>query len=89
MTRLLVTLTVVEIALLLAVLATYVVLITRRLRRVSSYIAKIAFGVRAVETQTAGIGPGAVRLNSALRRIAELLGVPVPATATDGKKAGS
>ena len=78
MTSLLVTLTVIEIVLVLAVLATYVVLITKRLRTVSSYLAKISFGVRAVETQTSGIGPGAARLNSALRRIAGLLGVPLP-----------
>lgn len=74
MTGLLVFLTVLEIALVVGVLAAYITLITRRLRRISVYLGKIAFGVRAVDTQTAAIEPAAGRINSGLRKIEALLG---------------
>lgn len=69
MTALLVTLTVVEIALVVGVLAVYLILIDRRLRVVSTYLGKVAFGVRAVESQTRPIGPSVLRINSRLREI--------------------
>lgn len=75
MTALLVVLTVLEIAIVIVVLAIYVVLITRRLRTISSYLAKIAFGVRAVDSQTAGIEPHTGRINAGLRQLEDLLGV--------------
>jgi hypothetical protein len=74
MTALLVTLTVLEIALVVGVLATYLVLIDRRLRVVSTYLGKIAFGVRAVESQTASIGPSVVHINKTLTEIDSTLG---------------
>ncbi|MPY79282.1 MAG: hypothetical protein GEV04_12485 [Actinophytocola sp.] len=74
MTALLVTLTVVEIGLVVGVLAVYLVLIGRKLRVVSTYLGKVAFGVRAVESQTAGIGPSVVRINERLREIEAALG---------------
>ncbi|MBW3590413.1 MAG: hypothetical protein KY393_00935 [Actinobacteria bacterium] len=84
MTVLLVFLTVFEIVLVIGVLAVYVTLITSRLRSISLYLAKIAFGVRAVDTQTAAIGPAAGRVNSGLRRIESLLGKETAA----GEKGG-
>jgi hypothetical protein len=74
MTALLVTLTVVEIALVIGVLAVYLALISRRLRVVSTYLGRLAFGVRAVETQTASIGPSVVRINKTLQEIDAALG---------------
>jgi hypothetical protein len=74
MTTALVILTVVEVAVVVAVLATYLVLVDRRLRVVSSYLGKIAFGVRAVESQTAPIGPSVLRINATLREIDAALG---------------
>lgn len=84
MTGLLVFLTVLEIALVVGVLAVYITLITRRLRRISVYLGKIAFGVRAVDTQTAAIGPAAGRINSGLRKIEALLGEPKSTKAGKG-----
>jgi hypothetical protein len=74
MTTALVILTVIEIAIVVGVLATYLVLIDRRLRVISSYLAKLAFGVRAVETQTSPIGPSVLRINATLREIGAALG---------------
>ncbi|MFN2489515.1 MAG: hypothetical protein ABR529_07230 [Actinomycetota bacterium] len=73
MTFLLVSLTVVEVVLVVGVLASYLVLLTRRLRSVSEYLGKIAFGVRAVDTQTAAIGPSVTRINTTLSQIDEAL----------------
>lgn len=72
---LLVVLTVIEIVLLVAVLAAYLVAIHRRLRRINRTLGKIAFGVRAVESQTASIGPSVVALNEELEAT---MGVVVP-----------
>ena len=69
-TGLLITLTVLEIVALVAVLAVYVILITRRLRSVSANLGRIAFGVRAVETQLARIGPAATRVDHGLGTLA-------------------
>lgn len=63
---LLIVLTVVEIVLLVAVLAVYLVLLHRRLRSINSNLGLITFGVRAVETQTSSIGPSVARLNERL-----------------------
>ncbi len=69
MTTLLVVLTVVEIVLVVAALCYYLVQIARHLRGVSTTLGKLAFGVRAVETQTGAIGPAVVRINSTLADI--------------------
>jgi hypothetical protein len=74
MTTALVILSVLEILLVVAVLAAYVILVTRHLTVVSRYLGKIAFGVRAVETQTEVIGPSVLRINQTLREIEHALG---------------
>jgi hypothetical protein len=74
MTTALVILTVVEVAILVGVLATYLVLIDRHLRVISAYLGKLAFGVRAVETQTSPIEPSVLRINATLREIDAALG---------------
>lgn len=71
---LLIVLTVVEILILVAVLAVYLVALHRRLRTINSLLAKIAFGVRAVETQTASIGPSVVDLNGRLTSTMAVMG---------------
>lgn len=71
--RLLVILTVIEIALLLVVLATYLALISLRLLSISDTAGKVAFGVRAIDSQTAQIGPAVVALNGELEAIAGAL----------------
>lgn len=70
----LVILTVVEILLLVGVLATYLVLIHHRLISINENLARITFGVRAVETQTASIGPSVTSLNQRLSEAAATLG---------------
>ena len=62
-------LTVVEIALLTAVLAWLLARIARLLNAISATCGKITFGVRAVETQCAVIGPTADRLNAGLSEV--------------------
>ena len=66
MTALLVTLTLVEIAAVVLVLVVYMVAISRSLRRTSQTLAKVAFGVRAIETHCEAIGPSVVDLNARL-----------------------
>lgn len=86
MTTALVILTVVEIAAVVVVLVTYLVLIDRRLRRISALLGKLAFGVRAVETHTARIGPSVVQLNQALTELDRAL-AEVESQATPGRHA--
>jgi len=74
MTALLVTLTLVEIVLVLAVLVYYLARIAGSLRRTSVLLGKVAFGVRALETQCAVIGPSVVTVNEQLGGIAGALG---------------
>lgn len=69
MITLLVVLTVIEAAVVVAILATYLVLLHRRLVVTCTYLGKIAFGIRAVESQTAPIGPSVLRINKTLREI--------------------
>ncbi len=59
-------LTIVEIAGLVIVLAIYLTTIARLLNSISSNLARITFGVRAVETQCAVIGPAVDRINGNL-----------------------
>lgn len=74
MTKLLVTLTVVEIAIVVLVLAAYVTALTRELRSISTTLGRVAFGVRAVESQTRVIGPSVLRINKTLGEIESALG---------------
>ncbi len=73
MTTLLVTLTIVEIALVAVVLVYYLVRIAASLRRTSVLLGKVAFGVRAIETQTQVIGPAVLKVNGQLRGVANAL----------------
>lgn len=74
MTKLLVVLTVLEIAIVVVVLAAYVIALTRELRSISTTLGQVAFGVRAVETQTGAIGPSVLRINKTLAEIEGALG---------------
>lgn len=67
--RALLTLSVIEILLLVLVLAIYLVAVVSRLRSISDNLGKVAFGVRAVEVQTNNIGPSVQRLNGLMREI--------------------
>ena len=73
MRNLLITLTVVEIALVVTVLAFYLIRISRSLYMSAKHLAKVTFGVRAVETQCASIGPSVTRINEQLEGIAGAL----------------
>jgi hypothetical protein len=63
-------LTLVEIAALVLVLATYLSVIGNQLRTISATLAKITYGVRAVETMCSVIGPAVDRINGNLQDIA-------------------
>lgn len=73
MVTLLAALTVVEILLLVVVLAVYVTAITNGLRRVADTLAKVTFGVRAVEVQVESVGPALQRVNELGSAIADAL----------------
>ncbi len=73
MRTLLITLTVVEIVIVVGVLAGYLIAIARSLSRTSESLAKVTFGVRAIETQCASIGPSVTRINDQLTGIAGAL----------------
>jgi hypothetical protein len=90
MRTLLVVLTLVEVALVLAVLVGYLVAIGRSLRRTAVLLGKVAFGVRAIETQTEMVGAQVPALNervtgvsAALRDLASLAG---GAASGDGRR---
>lgn len=59
-------LSVAEILLIVGVLAYFLILIARLLNSISATLAKITFGVRAVETQCGVIGPAADEINANL-----------------------
>lgn len=63
---LLMTFTVIEVLLLVGVLAVYLRIVTRQLRSISATLAKVAFGVRAVEEQ--------VTISSEVRQLNQLVG---------------
>jgi len=65
--------TLVEVTLLVGVLAGYLIAIAARLRSVSQTLGRITFGVRAIETQTAPIGPRLREINGALEGVAAAL----------------
>ncbi|MEW6153053.1 MAG: hypothetical protein AB1673_03550 [Actinomycetota bacterium] len=66
-------LSLVEIAALVIVLAIYLTVIGNQLRRISATLAKVTFGVRAVETMCAVIGPAVDRINGNLDDICQNL----------------
>ncbi len=59
-------LSVLEIALLVGVLATFLNIVAKQLNRISANLARIAWGVRAVETMCGVIGPAVDRINGNL-----------------------
>ncbi len=73
MTALLVVLTVLEIALVVVVLVFYLVAIARSLRRTALTLAKVSFGVRAIETQCEAIGPSVSEINERLPVVRDAL----------------
>ena len=73
MTTLLVVLTIVEIVLVVVVLVYYLARIAASLRRTSTLLGKVAFGVRAIETQTEVIGPSVLKVNDQLAGVANAL----------------
>lgn len=73
MRTLLIVLSVFEILLVVSALAFYLWRIARSLRASSANLAKVTFGVRAIETQCASIGPSVVKVNSQLATIAGAL----------------
>ena len=64
-------LTVVEIAALVIILAIYLATIARLLNSISANLARITFGVRAVETMCAVIGPAVDKINGNLSDTAD------------------
>lgn len=72
-TTLLVTLTVIEIVALVVVLAIYLIALARHFRSIANTLAKLTFGVRAVEQQVGVIGPGVTKVNQTLEEIAGAL----------------
>lgn len=56
--RVLTGLTVVEVLALVGVLAGYLVAVNATLRRISTTLGKVTFGVRAIERQTEPVGAG-------------------------------
>ena len=73
MRTLLIVLTVVEIVIVVAALAVYLIAIARSLERTSRNLGKVTFGVRAIETQCSSIGPSVTRVNEQLNGIAGAL----------------
>jgi len=59
-------LTVLEIVILVGVLATFLNIVAKQLNRISANLARIAWGVRAVETMCGVIGPAVDRINGNL-----------------------
>lgn len=67
-------LTVLEMALFVVVLAYFLNKVANLLNSISDSLGKITFGVRAVETQCAVIGPAAEKINANLSHVASGLG---------------
>ncbi len=72
---LLIVLTVAEAVALVVVLAIYLLVVARRLRSISQTLARVAFGVRAVERQLGAVRPGMAEVNFALEQLADLMPV--------------
>ncbi len=73
MKKTLVAASIAEVLALVGVLAGYLVVIARSLAHVSATLAKVSFGVRAIETQTAPIGPALTATNESLEQVAQRL----------------
>lgn len=73
MRAVLIILTVVEVLLVVGVLAGYLSAVRSSLSRTAENLAKVTFGVRAIETQCSSIGPSVTRVNEQLEVIAGAL----------------
>lgn len=62
-----------EVLLLVGVLAGYLIAIANVLRKVSSTLGSVTFGVRAIQKQTDGLGPALGEVNAALGQAAAAL----------------
>ena len=90
MKTVLIIVTLVEVVLLVLVLATYLIKIGATLRRISHTLGLVTFGVRAIEHQTAPLGPVLGDINGALEQVAGALdAVGAPAEAPPPPAAGS
>lgn len=69
---LLTVLTVVEIVALVVILAIYLLIVGRQLRSISSTLAEVAWGARAVERQLRAVKSNIGQVNAALSDIAEV-----------------
>jgi len=69
----LIILTLIEVVLLVVVLAAYLIKIAATLRHVSTTLGLVTFGVRAIERQTAPLGPTLRDVNGALEQVAAAL----------------
>src|ERR671934_1518766 len=76
MKTVLIVLTLVEVALVVLVLAVYLVSIAATLRTVARTLGLVTFGVRAIEKQTEPLGPVLRDINAGLEQVAGLLGLP-------------
>ena len=73
MNTVLIIVTLVEVVLLVVVLAAYLIAIAVRLRKISHTLGLVTFGVRAIEQQTAPLGPTLGDINGALEQVAGAL----------------
>ena len=73
MNTVLIIVTLVEVVLLVVVLAAYLIAIGAKLRKISHTLGLVTFGVRAIESQTAPLGPVLGDINGALTGGAEAL----------------
>ncbi len=71
MRKLLVALTLGQVAALVGVLAGYLIAIAATLRKVSDTLGRVTFGVRAIERQTEPIGPALRQVNAVLEEAAD------------------
>ncbi len=84
MNTVLIVVTLVEVALLVTVLAGYLIAIAATLRKVSRTLGLVTFGVRAIDKQTQPIGPALRDINAALEQTADALEEAArPRTAAD------
>jgi hypothetical protein len=65
-----------EVAVLVLVLAVYLLSIASTLRTVARTLGLVTFGVRAIEKQTEPLGPVLRDVNAGLEQVAALLGLP-------------
>lgn len=72
----LIVLTAVELIVLVAVLAAYLIAIAAQLRTIARTLGLVTFGVRAIEKQTEPIGAALGDVNGALEQVAAALSEP-------------